>query len=492
MLKVNGWASMNGGTTGGKGGAIVSVNNRDDFRAATTGNTPKIVQVNGTIDIGYTIVGSNKTIVGIGMDAKTIGTIRLEGSKNIIIKNISCTNPGGDGIAAGGGSSNFFISHCSPNNCADGAIDVTKGSDFFTIEWCKFWYDVWGEHNLPNLIGADNADPDEGKLKGTIHHCYYWKYCVARMPRVRKAKGFHVYCNFFDPAVDGKVSCLVQAAIGSEVLVENNHFESGDDALEYAEDGKILARGNTYGSKYIGERVLGNATSITMPPYAYELNSPDVLGALVRDKAGVDGDSDLTEDDAPVLPFPPEPEPVEKLELMLDDDATVQLPKDVHSFTGIVAKLKEGTYDVKVTVTGVGETVDSTKKIMVLGEKVLPPSSSLVTGFRLINASTDTEGIDIVEGGSYSLAIHGSKLNMKALVTDASVSRVKFELSGVQNTLYIDKAQPFCLHGDNGKGDYYAGTWNPPPLGAYKLIATPIDAAGIELSPKEINFSFIK
>lgn len=489
MLKVNGWASMNGGTTGGKGGAVVSVSNATDFKSAVSGDVPKIVQVNGTIVIGYVVVGSNKTIVGIGTDAKTVGTIRLEGSKNVIIKNISCSNPNGDGIAAAG-ASNFFITHCSPNNCSDGCIDVTKGSDYYTVEWCKFWYDKDYGHNFCNLIGSSDTDPDKDKLKGTFHHNYYWKYCVDRMPRVRFGK-LHVYNNFYDPAVDQKVSALITTAIGSEVLAENNQFESGDDAFEIREDGKILGRGNRYGTKYIGEKTAGNATSVFTPPYPYSLNDTDVLGAVVRDKAGVDGDSDLSEDTTPIpepIPIPPAEE--EPLAVILDDDAVVELPKDVHSFTTLIDKLKEGSYTVTVTCSGVNETATQTKKILVIGDKTAA-GISLVRGFKLINAGTDQEVADMVEGGSYSVKQYGPKLNIKAIVDSALVANVRFNLTGAQSKTYTDKGQPFSLQGDDGKGNYYYGTWNPPGLGQYKLTATPIDGTGKELEPATINFSFV-
>jgi len=286
---VNGYASLNGGTTGGYGGEIVIVKTKDEFRNAISGTTTRIVYVDGTIEIGYATVGSNKSIIGLGLTAKTIGTIRLEGSKNIIIKNIICTNPTGDGIAAAG-STNFLISHCTIYNCGDGCIDVIKGSNYYTIEWNYFYYDKAGDHNFTNLVGSDNNDPDQGKLNGTFHHNYYGKYCIDRMPRVRFGK-VHVYNNYYDPAVDVKVSALITAAISSQILAENNHFESGDDGFEYREDGKILGRGTTYGAKYIGEKNKGNTTTMFTPPYNYILDSTAIPA---KTGAGVNGDTSTT------------------------------------------------------------------------------------------------------------------------------------------------------------------------------------------------------
>jgi len=488
MLKINGWATQNGGTTGGKGGTTVTVSNENDFLNAIKGTDPKIIYVKGKFEIGYAMVGSNKTIVGLGYDAATIGCIRLEGSKNVIIKNISCSNPGGDGIAAAG-ATNFFISHCTPNNCADGCIDITKGSDYYTVEWCKFFYDKDLGHNFPNLVGSSDTDPDQGKLKGTFHHNYYWKYCTDRMPRVRFGRQ-HVYNNFYDPAVDQKVSALITAAIGSEVLAENNHFESGDDAFEIREDGKLAGRGSTYGSKYIGDRGNGNVSTVFIPPYPYSLQDASTLGATVRVTAGVDGDSDLTEDGSTEPPVPPNPGTT--LKVSAGDDIIVDMPKDFTSFTVAITGLANGSYTGKVVITGNGQEVQDTMTILVRDTTtppIPPPSLSPIEEFVLINAGTDRDVAFLLEGNSYSIAEFGPKLNIRANATGAA-SKVKFVLTGAENKIYTDNTRPFALHGNSGT-NYFYGTWNPPPKGQMKLVAIPYDSAGAELPSKEINFTFI-
>ena len=48
---VDGWASMNGGTTGGTGGTVVTVDNAPDLKYYVETSSPYIVEVEGIIDL---------------------------------------------------------------------------------------------------------------------------------------------------------------------------------------------------------------------------------------------------------------------------------------------------------------------------------------------------------------------------------------------------------------------------------------------------------
>lgn len=63
-----GYASQNGGTTGGSGGTVTTVSTLAQFTAAVDedDSTPRIIVVSGTISGETDIrIGSNKTIVGL-------------------------------------------------------------------------------------------------------------------------------------------------------------------------------------------------------------------------------------------------------------------------------------------------------------------------------------------------------------------------------------------------------------------------------------------
>lgn len=60
-----GYATLNGGTTGGKGGKVTTVTTLAALTSAAAGDTAGIVLISGTISgAGNVKVGSNKSIIG--------------------------------------------------------------------------------------------------------------------------------------------------------------------------------------------------------------------------------------------------------------------------------------------------------------------------------------------------------------------------------------------------------------------------------------------
>jgi pectate lyase len=70
-----GYATQNGGTTGGKGGSTVTVTTASALASALSGDIAKIVIVSGTITGAQKIkVGSNKSLIGKSSSASTSNT----------------------------------------------------------------------------------------------------------------------------------------------------------------------------------------------------------------------------------------------------------------------------------------------------------------------------------------------------------------------------------------------------------------------------------
>lgn len=64
-VPATGYATQNGGTTGGKGGATTTVSSFAQFTAAVKGDSAKIVVVSGPItSTGNVKIGSNTSIIG--------------------------------------------------------------------------------------------------------------------------------------------------------------------------------------------------------------------------------------------------------------------------------------------------------------------------------------------------------------------------------------------------------------------------------------------
>jgi pectate lyase len=88
-------------------------------------------------------------------------------SQNVIIRNLNISG-GNDAIAARH-TNHLWIDHLDVSSCSDGLIDITRESDIYTISWTRF-----SDHHKTMLLnGGSTHREDEGKLNGTVHHCWF-------------------------------------------------------------------------------------------------------------------------------------------------------------------------------------------------------------------------------------------------------------------------------------------------------------------------------
>ena len=299
-----GWATLGGGTTGGEGGEVVTVTTKADFVSAVSGDTARIVQVVGTIhgDSNIPNVGSNKTILGIGYDAKIVGfSVKVTDLDNVIVRNITFTGAmPQDGIICRR-ATHVWIDHCTFYNAADGQLDFSDQCDYSTVSWCKFYYTgKVNEHQLACLVGStdDNAD-DVGKLNITWHHNWWGQNCDQRMPRVRYGQE-HIFNNYY--TCTGNYYCI-GGSWGFKGLVEKNYFDhvnnpmmdagrtdSGDSGTFTTE---IKSVGNIFNECTGSRTTYGNAF---VPGYLYTPDEAADIPSIVEEGAGptiLVGDSSL-------------------------------------------------------------------------------------------------------------------------------------------------------------------------------------------------------
>jgi pectate lyase len=277
-----GWASVDGGTTGGRDGPSVTVRDPAAFAAAVAGDTPVTVVVAGPIVLDRTVrVASNTSIVGADRGAVLSGAgLHIGRAHNVIVRNLSIHGSRDDAISVQDGSHHVWIDHCDLARANDGLIDIKRASDLVTVSWCRFH-----DHHKTSLVGHSDAPDvlaaDRGRLRVTYHHNFFDR-SRTRHPRVRIAETVHVFNNYFRGNEYG-----VASVSDAGVLVESNCFEDvrspthtmyGDSKLP----GRLVARDNAL----VRSGAIDTAGEVAEVPYRYTLDAADAVAGIVRAGAG--------------------------------------------------------------------------------------------------------------------------------------------------------------------------------------------------------------
>ncbi|EPS38394.1 hypothetical protein H072_7894 [Dactylellina haptotyla CBS 200.50] len=228
----HGFASLNGGTYGGKGGQIVTVTTYADLKKYAGATEPYIIRVSGTIVAepkGYEVpIKSFKTIIGVGQTGHLLGGgFNINSQRNIIIRNLEISdtydptdyNGKGadwDGIQVDNGT-NIWIDHVKLARMRDGLIDLRKDTDYVTVSSC-----LLSEHNkafgigwTPNVIS-----------KMTINDNFF-NSTNQRGPSADNLKYCHMYNNYML-----NVTSYGNYARGeTELLVETSYYERVNDPV---------------------------------------------------------------------------------------------------------------------------------------------------------------------------------------------------------------------------------------------------------------------
>lgn len=294
------------GTTGGEGGAVVTVDTAEELLYHIRQPEPYVIRVAGHIVMpddskldheNMYPVKSDKTIIGIGASAVisnggfNIGAAGLktpvsepapgdEIVHNIIIRNITFTDFPEDAVNIQTFSHHVWVDHCAFGPGGDGALDVKRGADYVTVSWNYFY-----NHDKTMLLGHDSkwGIQDTGRLKVTYHHNWF-DGTVQRHPRVRFGEPVHVFNNYYRN--------IVQYAIGSQcnagVLVEGNYFENVAAPMLNnieAATGRILARNNVFVNSL--EPIFTDSVTEPSTYYNYVLDDPQDVPAIVMAGAGI-------------------------------------------------------------------------------------------------------------------------------------------------------------------------------------------------------------
>ncbi|KAF5337817.1 hypothetical protein D9758_015714 [Tetrapyrgos nigripes] len=261
-----GYATLNGGTTGGSGGPVTTVTTLDALTSAVASDTAKIVIISGTITGNVAVrVGSHTTVIGNpGSSLVGVGLRVLE-KTNVIIRNVKISKvlaEAGDALGIQQ-ASQVWIDHVDlssdrdhDKDFYDGLLDITHGCTGVTVTNSKL-YDHW----KASLVGhSDNNGAEDVAITVTYAN-NYWTDLNSRTPSFRFGHG-HIFNNVFDDNNDG-----INTRDGAQLLVENNVWTGTDKPLYDTDEGFAVARGNDFG----GASNTAPVGNFTTAPYAYSL-----------------------------------------------------------------------------------------------------------------------------------------------------------------------------------------------------------------------------
>ncbi|WP_309133797.1 pectate lyase [Cellulomonas sp.] len=337
-----GFASQNGGTTGGAGGQTVRATTGTEIHQALCSrpstSTPITIQVSGTITVGNTakVSGtgcntaagvielkgiSNVTIEGVGSGATfdQIG-IHIRDSSNIIIQNVtvknvkksgSPTSNGGDAIGMESTVRNVWVDHVTleasggESEGFDGLFDMKNDVEYVTLS-----YSILRNSGRGGLIGSSESDTGNSNI--TFHHNLY-QNIDSRTPLLRGGVA-HMYNNHYLQLNESGIN----SRAGARAKVENNYFEDSKDVLGTfytSERGEWQTAGNildnvTWSSPGGDTRPAGPSmasTTTVSVPYSYRLDGASCVPALVAATAGAN--KGLRVSDGSCSPQTPSPNP---------------------------------------------------------------------------------------------------------------------------------------------------------------------------------------
>src|SRR5499426_1324525 len=124
---------------------------------------------------------SNKTLFSDRGATLRHGTLNIDGSHNIIIRNLKFLGlwewddstggnydlQGWDFIALTNGASNVWIDHCDFAKVYDGQVDIVRGSDLVTVSYCRFTGDLGDEaaNQINYLESLYRANPADSRIR---------------------------------------------------------------------------------------------------------------------------------------------------------------------------------------------------------------------------------------------------------------------------------------------------------------------------------------
>ncbi|MET7654507.1 MULTISPECIES: pectate lyase [unclassified Streptomyces] len=473
-----GFATQNGGTTGGAGGTTVKATTGTQIHQALCSragtSTPIIIQVEGTITVGNTakVSGagcntaagvielkgiSNVTLVGVGGGAvfDQIG-IHIRQSSNIIVQNVtvqnvkksgSPTSNGGDAIGMEADVHNVWVDHAtliaSGGESAgfDALFDMKDNTRYVTLS-----YSTLRNSGRGGLVGSSDSDLANGPV--TFHHNRY-ENIDSRTPLLRGATA-HVYNNYYVSLNESGIN----PRAGGKAKVDNNYFKDSKDVLGtfYTDlPGYWQVSGNIFDNVTWSEPgeendpAGPNPTSNTTVsiPYSYSLDAASCVPSIVTATAGAnnglkvsDGNCTATTPTATATSAPsptttasPTPPAGTNLSVGADSDGS---SKAAGTSYGNVRDADVGTYWSPTGSTGsISIKWGSATTISKINMREASGATGNIGSWRVLNGDTGA----VLTAGSGAGAISFASTSLK---------KVTFEITGSSATPKVAEFETYA------------------------------------------------
>ncbi|KAH7318175.1 pectin lyase fold/virulence factor [Stachybotrys elegans] len=284
-----GYCTQNGGTTGGAGGATITVTSLSQLASAAGASGRAIILVQGAISGAAKVqVTSDKTIIGKAGSSLTGIGLTINGQRNVIVRNMKISKVEadyGDAITIQK-STNVWVDHCDlagdrsvDKDFYDGLADLSHAADFVTISYTYFH-----DHSKGSLVGHSdsNASEDTGTLRVTYANNHFYNV-RSRGPLLRFGTA-HVYNQYYDTMDTG-----LNTRMNAQVLIQSSVFRNVGKKAIFSESSSItgyavaidvVLEGQSANTAPVGRLSAGSF------PYSYSLLGSGNVPSRVPSEAG--------------------------------------------------------------------------------------------------------------------------------------------------------------------------------------------------------------
>ncbi|WP_405926065.1 pectinesterase family protein [Streptomyces sp. NBC_00035] len=251
--RAHGFASLDGGTTGGAGGKVVTVTDQASLARYAAAEEPYIIRVSGTIAVepfgSDIVVASDKTVIGVGDTGEIVhGELHLNpGTHNVIIRNLTIRDSYVEGDWDGKTQDfdaiqmdtvdHVWIDHNRFTHMGDGLLDIRKDSQYITVSYNRFT-----DHNKALGIGwTSNV-----LTQITIDHNWFTG-TKQRNPSADNCAYAHLYNNYLSAQVDDgdPVWTYGNWSRGhTKMVIENSYYDGVQHPYQADATAELVQRGS--------------------------------------------------------------------------------------------------------------------------------------------------------------------------------------------------------------------------------------------------------